>query len=81
MTLLDPLNYENIRIEESDYTRRAEIDVTLMHKLVCDLSVGLSPHMLFLAVELKSKDDHAFALRWWLSYKKTELSFISFYRY
>lgn len=50
MTLLDPLNYENISIEESDYTRRAEIDVTLMHKLVCDLSVGLSPHMLFLAV-------------------------------
>lgn len=40
MKLLDPLNYENIGIEESDYTRRAErtIDVTLMYKLVCDLN-------------------------------------------
>lgn len=38
MTLLDPLNYENTGIEESDYTRRAEIDVTLMHKLVSDLN-------------------------------------------
>lgn len=38
MTLLDPLNYENIGIEQYDYTRRAEIDVTLMYKLVCDLN-------------------------------------------